>query len=251
MKDGTGNKWYEKYGNIEEIQASVEELVELKIREEHTILCYDVEKQLVKKDSLCEGSGWDYQIKAITRSGSPQLFAVPIDSKVNASFLDSNEGFKASFLDYIEKRDNYSGKFNLEIELLKTDKDHRGKRLGSLLLVISMEAFKLNPQSNNVQLENQSMWKWFTEHPTQGSVDPKKCAGFFGGTKAYLIATRVAGFHSFLLEGLEWKSIVDGLAKIDKEIGKCKRDMEYNLQDQANTWSRDILFSPAHKYSSY
>jgi len=243
------SKWYDRESNIRIIQESVENLDELDSSlEEHTILCYDSEKQIVEAishgEKPCEDtdSKTGYMIKVIPKYEEDGVLDIV------EAYPISNPEFRAASLEADTEDENHKRTNHLTIKEVETETDYRGQRLASLLVVVAMKAFKSKRQ-DDVQLDNASLSYWIK----QGNVkkenyrypggNDKKCRAFFAGTKAYLTASRVAGFRLFkTLYSSKYEPIVDGLAKIEQEIKKCEGDLNYDTKKILEQWDGETIF---------
>jgi len=236
------DKFYEKERNIQAIHKSIVALHNLQRGEgqERAILCYDWENQSVvsaAENSLCEGlSNSGYIIKVETDKDVdgfyPLVKAYPVNESNAVSQMKT------------EIKKKYQQ--NLNIKSINTLPVHQGKRLAVLLCILSMKAFK-HFHDGDVELHNLSMHNWIYAHKKEtGSDGPggdiKKCRAFFAGTKAYLTASRAAGFLYFEIKDGS-KPIDSGLDRIEEEINACGRDGEYEYRKKMEEWGHSMKFS--------
>jgi len=262
VAEPSGDKWYGRDNNIRTIQESIENLDELDISQEHTILCYDVQKQKLEKvekakttvDKPCKDtdSKTGYMIKVLTKK--EEAGVLPIVSAYPISHPEFRAATARADIVYEQNR-TY-----LEIEEVETHKEHSGKRLALLIVTVQMSAFK-SKRKEEVQLDNASLLFWTLqgrEHKEMANRrfpggNVKTCRSYFAGTKAYLTASLVAGFHLFKRElvdrGIskeysEYEPIVDGLERIEQEIKNCEKDSNYDNDSQiAEEWDAEMIFS--------
>jgi hypothetical protein len=170
---------------------------------------------------------------------------------IKAYTLNESE-YASNLITEIKRDERKINRRNLKIRSIVTlpsqkgKPTHQGKRLAILLLIVSMKAFK-HFHDGDVELHNMSMHFWMNTHKREHERDGpggdiKKCQSFFSGTKAYLTASRAAGFRFFEIKD-EVKPIDSGLNRIEEEIKACGRDEKYGYRKKMEEWGHSMNFS--------